>query len=694
MAIKTYDTGLSFKYLPRGQRKAARHQVADIVEQYGKINYQLCVEAAPLVNNLAMAKSLPRGKAGIRFMENMLGQSENLSQSAHLHLIAAENGFADQVKKLKYALSWFSEHPSKLLEWLFWERSSYADTYMARAWNVSRTFSRSFLNGCRQRYTNYVRFPKNLPRPSIVHLLKAIQQILVSMHEFKPFIEWSDAAKTFARKLHYLKSALPLIISQLPQISTNRKIFLDQIKQLQFPTNQFSNWKNVFISVITHAYLSQLKCGDFSPPFSQDLELWVTQVQGAELTQFVRVPYQSELEASFVLSETEHLTKKNVISKNKPNAQLTTEELIKEALYQYQQELRYQPNVQPLSFMWGPLFVIRRSGNKSQLTDQLRQGKFTLWFKPDDERYWKNAIIAEVKPSRKMQHILGHPEVSIAFIRLLPPRGPARDVDVQIVFDGPDEAFIATRHLNQDLIPNYPLAEREQITVDTNRRGKYAMVTNLNPHQPESLIKQNQRWTKVDQEIQLVASRWSKSKPDSFHQKRHYDSLKALHRRRQNVRSDYHLRCAQFVGWQADRSGATSLVLEDLELTQRGTSGALAKAIESMPDDLGLYAREVLAIQLLRQRSIELVTLPAHYSSSRHVGCDGVLDRNINHYDIAPCLSCHRRVNTHYNAALFLEALHLQSRVETKEEKDLRNPRANSCLIFLGLTQPPGNLPG
>ena len=70
------------------------------------------------------------------------------------------------------------------------------------------------------------------------------------------------------------------------------------------------------------------------------------------------------------------------------------------------------------------------------------------------------------------------------------------------------------------------------------------------------------------------------------------------------------------------------------------------------------------------------------------------IDRNIRHYDIAPCLSCHRRVNTDYNAALFLEALYLQSTVETKEEKDLRNPRANSCLVFLGLTQPPGNLPG
>ena len=71
-----------------------------------------------------------------------------------------------------------------------------------------------------------------------------------------------------------------------------------------------------------------------------------------------------------------------------------------------------------------------------------------------------------------------------------------------------------------------------------------------------------------------------------------------------------------------------------------------------------------------------------------------MLDRNIKHYDIAPCLSCQRLVNTHYNAALFLEALHLQSKVETKEAKDLRNPRAISCLVFLGLTQPPGNLPG
>ena len=417
---------------------------------------------------------------------------------------------------------------------LFWERSSYTELYMARAWNVSRTFSRNFLSGCRQRYANYVRFPAYLPRPSIIHLSKAIQQILASMHEFKPFADWSDAAKIFARKLQYLQAVLPLIISQLPKISTNRETFLAQIKQLQFPPinnpNLFFNWKSVFISVISHAYLSQLMSGDFSPPFSQNLELWVTQVQGAELTQFVRVPYQSQLEAKLVLSETETATNRISMTKNNPNADVTTEELIKEALYRYQHEVLQQHKIQPLSFMWGIEYVIRRSGNQAQLTNQLRQGKFSLWFKLDGEKFWKNSILAEVKSSRKMRHILGHPDVSIQFIRLLAPRGPARDVDVQIVFEGPIEAFVATRHLHRDLMPNCPLAERDQITLDTNRRGEYAVVTNLNPAQSKSLVTQNKRWTKVEQEIQRAASRWSRSISGSFHQKRYFATLQALYR--------------------------------------------------------------------------------------------------------------------------------------------------------------------
>ena len=696
MATKTYNTGLSFQYLPPDQRKEARHLVADIVQQYGEINYQLCMEVAPLVNNLAMANNLPRGKRGIRFIENMLGKSENLSQSAHLHLIAAENGFADRIKKLKDVLGWFREHPTKMLEWLFWERSSYTEFCMARSWNVSRTFSRNFILGCRQRYANYVRFPDYLPRPSMVHLLKAIQQILASMHAYRPISEWTEAAKLFARKLRYLKVCLPMIVSQLPRIPTKRAEFLAQIEALQFPTNQsqFSNWKNVFTNVITHAYISQLTSGDFSPEFSQNLELWVTQVQGAELTQFVRVPYQSHLEAKLVLSEQLQATNNHGIFKNHSNVDVSTEQLLKEALYKYQEQIRQELKVQPLSFMWGMLFVIRRSGNQFQLTDQLRQGKFSLWFKPVDEKYWKNSVLVEVKPSRKMQHILAHPGVVIQFIRLLPPRGPSRDVDVQIVFGGPIEAFTATRHLNHDQLSNYQLAEREQLTIDTNRRGKYAVVSNLNPPQPKSLVKQDKRWTKAEQEIQKVASMWSRSKSDSFHKKRHFETLKAMHRRKKHLRADYHLRCTQYVGWQADRSGASSLILEDLELTQRGTRGALAKAIESMPDELGLYAREVLAIQILRQRPIELKTSPAHYSSSRHVGCAGILDHTIEHYDIAPCLSCYRLVNTHYNAALFLEVLHLQSKIEDATEKTLRNPRASSCLVYLKLTQPPGSLPG
>ena len=74
---------------------------------------------------------------------------------------------------------------------------------------------------------------------------------------------------------------------------------------------------------------------------------------------------------------------------------------------------------------------------------------------------------------------------------ILPPRGPARDVDIALVFSGPVEAFIATKHLQYTL----QIPKRKQLGLDVNRRGKYALVSSLNTPIPAEIDKLNERWT-------------------------------------------------------------------------------------------------------------------------------------------------------------------------------------------------------
>ena len=118
---------------------------------------------------------------------------------------------------------------------------------------------------------------------------------------------------------------------------------------------------------------------------------------------------------------------------------------------------------------------------------------------------------------------------------------------------------------------------------------------------------------------------------------------------------------ANWIGQQLVSSGAQTLVLESLTVHTYGTSKALARAIEQLADDLSLYAREVVAVQLFTGRPCRLVTLSPAFSSRLHVGCGGRVDRSPGQYDHAPCLRCGLLVNTHHNAALFLEQSFLSS---------------------------------
>jgi hypothetical protein len=356
--------------------------------------------------------------------------------------------------------------------------------------------------------------------------------------------------------------------------------------KLWVDTNGFHrSWMSVFRRVLSQVYLL-------------DYKRMINEVKTAKVTELLRIPFQN-------------------LNKNKL----------------------------PYLMVSGPKYVIRRENNKKSLEKLRHQGYFELNFKFLEDK-WSDAIVVRVKPSRKMRKII-HNEIELRSMILLPER--SNDVDIQLIFSGTVDAFIATDHLKNRL----SVDATESIGIDLNRRGEYAVVSSLDVTIPDEILKQSKRWDHTLERIQYLQSLMNRT-PNSWKERIYQMQINELYQRKRNLRKDYHLRLANWVGQQLVSSGAEKLVIEDLNLRTYGTKGALAKAIESMADDTSLYAREVLAVRKFTGKEVDLQKIPAYNSSRIHVDCGGIVKRDMDNYDIAPCERCHKMVNTHKNAALYL----------------------------------------
>ena len=313
-------------------------------------------------------------------------------------------------------------------------------------------------------------------------------------------------------------------------------------------------------------------------------------------------------------------------------------ELLKIPFQQHKHKLSYQ-------MVSGPKYVIRRENNKTSLEFMRKQGYFELQFKFLEDR-WDTAIIIRVYPSRKMRKFIDQ-DITLKSMVVLPPR--SNDVDIQLIFDGDIDTFTATDHLKHKI----SVDKTDTIGIDLNRRGEYAVVSNLDVDIPGEISEQSRRWGVVLEKIAHL--QYLQSKTESAWKQQVYQfQIEDLYRRKMNLRKDYHLRLANWVGVQLVSSNAETLVIEDLDVRTYGIKGALAKAIEGMADDTSLYAREVLAVRKFTGRDVKLQKVSAYNSSRIHVDCGGTLRRDKDNYDIAPCSGCGEKVNTHKNAAIYL----------------------------------------
>jgi len=141
--------------------------------------------------------------------------------------------------------------------------------------------------------------------------------------------------------------------------------------------------------------------------------------------------------------------------------------------------------------------------------------------------------------------------------------------------------------------------------------------------------------------------------------------LSRVYTRRVRLLREIHRCCSQLTTSVLLALSVRLLCVEDLTLTAKGTRGALAKIVLSLPDEADLFTRAVLVANWLSGRDVSLVKVdPRGTSNTVHYNCPSpsssgrvILRRTAGSWDEVDCPSCHQLVNTHTNAACFIRDL-------------------------------------
>ena len=619
MVTRTYTTGISLRHYPREVRTSKKKQLAAIIKEISQRNQELQRTYSKDVLGHLLQKNIEEhcimdplpdlngasGKFGRNgtFMDLHKLYPERKLAANHLHsgldqMNTACKGYVDRVGKIQKILAFMVEHPQELVSYILFQRSPWA--LSANKGELSFWYLDNLMRGAHHRYFGgSSAIPEILPDVSQEQIQEAVASIIDRMDSDEQNPR-TDRQQTFINKLEEIQK-----LEKLTQVPTGWKNLKNWVEAQGF----YKTYMSAFRTVLSQVYLGAY-------PGMNDIS---TNLQTAKVPQLLRIPFLPDEDVS-----------------DAPPSYPSIE-----------RHISYHVTAA------GTDYVIQRETAKKSWEQMREQGYFELRFKPLQVHSWNDPIVVRIYPSRKMRQLMLK-KVTLKALVILAPRGS--DVDIQLIFNGKAEDFIATSHLDR-CTPD-PNLSTEIIGIDVNRRGPYAIVPSLDVEMPEEILGQSQRWDKVLEEIsklQSVQSKLISEGRDPWKQRVYQHQINALYRRKANLRKDYHLRLANWLGQLMMISGAQELRIEDLDVRTYGTRKALAKAVESMADDDQLYFREILAVSIKRNAEVILRKINPAGSSTIHLGCGGKLNRQLG-YDIAPCSKCGDQINTHKNAALTLRS--------------------------------------
>ena len=547
-----------------------------------------------------------------------------------------------QKQKLESFLDMLEEYPEEAVAWFIFGRTPFLEKRLQYAFKIKYDYARNTVLSGRRVLDNYLPEKDTLAAPVPVPTIEDLQHGLMSynMSVQQRFAEQLAQQKSLTSPQQVFKRRLETVAGQqnviIPILQTMLREWNDPKKDT--PASRWKLLKRTAREV------------------QQILEPGKTGSRN-------KIKYFSVLRGILIAALLPSYAGGRTVLGLKATGILTVEHVITKPFSK--RLLAGRPWRLPLTLLMGTKYVVERPGNATVLTELGKtQGSFFLKiFAP---RHKKKGLTVLVKLSPSIRRFLAA-GATITMLVLTSGPAPAYKLTVKIIMSGKVLMFFSRKAIDKTgpLVQTPDPAKLEAIGVDINRPGKdvvalsepitlpgiILMLSNRYWHL-ETVIKELSRaYTQVQEEAKQNSSDMNKRHLTKIHG----ELLRVYARRKRLLQQLFH-EAVRYLATVFTQTGCPLGCFEDLNLTARGTKGALAKAILSMLDDKSLPERVMLLYEWLTGKKLTVVLVdPRGTSQGEHVDCPvtpkGRLHRSGKHWDIVTCTGCKKQVDTQTNAA-------------------------------------------
>jgi hypothetical protein len=646
---RTYTTGLRFEGTNRKDRRTKEQQanaiVRDLQKQIGK---KITPDRMDETIDFVREQKNHSGTKGAAVLAKKFNDRSNLGQVAYVTMLAAAKGTLDREKKLQVFINRLQEESTAAIEWLVFGRSPYLEWSLQYQLTIAYDYGRNLIHSARRTVDQYLpeeyQLVHSLPLPTKSAFVAAIEQYHASItQQFGLLEKLSHRQQVFAKKLSVLDQHRLLLAECLLR-------WINDWNTRE--TNTFSRWKAL-------------------KRFTRGVEEWLAISYEHKITKY---SYLSVIRGILVHALLPYFEEGTAVKKLIDQGIICPENLVIKPFREEKKNKKTSRKLIPLSLLMGSKYVVGRPGSSTVMTELANtQGSFTISIWSPGQR--KNALTATIRFSKKLQQYLTNGAV-LKLLILRSSDGPSSKLLVNLVFTGQCSMFLSTSFMKStSLQTNSSFTVNSALGIDVNRVGPFILAFSEDISLPDELLTIMTRYLQLEKvlsKLQRCQTKWEgyfHKKPSNFLQNRldkYSQELSFVHARRKRLLREIHHHCSRLIALVVFHTDVSLLTVEDLHLSARGTRGSLAKAILSMPDELDLFARALLLVELFTGKSIPLRSVsPAYTSSGPHVDClssfPGRLSRSGSSYDFVLCPACGLLVNTHRNAACLIRNRGLSS---------------------------------
>lgn len=638
---RTYTTGLRFEGNNRKDRRNNELQANTIIcELQQQIRNKITEEKVDSTLDIVRHQPQLQGTKGAAVLAKKYKDRSNLGQVAYLTLLNAAKGAIDREKKIATFINRLQQEPSAAIEWLVFGRSPYLEWTLQHQLYIAYDYSRNLIHSARRTVDNYLpehyQLVSPLPSLSNTSLITTIEQYHKMIKDrFDSQQKLSPRQKRYAKKLATIYNHRLLVAEAL--------------------SRWINDWNNG--GSLNTSRWRALK------QFTRGVEEWL---ELEEALTIKKHSYLSTIRGILVHALVPYFNNGTAVNELIDQGILVPEHMVARLFCEEKKINKHKEKLIPLSLLMGSKYVVGRPGSSTVMTSLAKtKGSFSITIWPPYHR--KKVLSAVIRFSKKLCQYLAN-GARLQLLVLRSSFAPSNKLLVDVIFTGECWMFLSTAFLkNNSLEFTSPLSGSPALGVDVNRIGPYVLAFSERITFPAGLTTIMNRYLhleKVLTSLHRCFARWKslyERQPSSFRQRRVLKlsrELSFVSARRNRLLSEIHRQCTQLVARAVFQTGSSLLAIEDLHLSARGTRGALAKAIFSMPDGVDLFTRALLLVKHFSGSCVTLRSVdPAYTSTGPHVGCPssspGRLTRSSS-YDLVLCPFCDSLVNTHFNAACLI----------------------------------------